>query len=152
MLRQAMLINGILFNSESWHSVSETEYRMLEAVDEQLLRALVKGHSKTTLEFLYLEAGVIPLRYVIASRRLLYHQVILQREDDELTKRIYQAQKDDTTPGDFAELVSKDFLSINQPQDDRKIKMTNRDSYKLDIKAKIKTTAFSYLQEKQQQH
>ena len=40
-LRQAMLINGILYNSEAWHSISEAEIRLLEAVDEHLLRALV---------------------------------------------------------------------------------------------------------------
>ena len=92
------------------------------------------------------------MRFVIASRGLLYDKVILQREDDELTKRIYLAQKDDITPGDFAELVSKVFLSTNQLQDDRQIMMTNRDSYKLDIKAKVKTAAFNYLKEKQQHH
>ena len=46
LLRQSMLINGILFNSEAWHSLSEKEIRMLEAVDEHLLRSLVDGHSK----------------------------------------------------------------------------------------------------------
>jgi hypothetical protein len=39
-LRQAMLLNGILYNSEAWHSVTETEIRMLETVDEHLLRAI----------------------------------------------------------------------------------------------------------------
>ena len=66
-----MLLNGILFNSESWHSVTETELRMLESVDEHLLRALVKGHSKTPLEFLYIEVGAIPIRHLISCRRLL---------------------------------------------------------------------------------
>ena len=33
---------------------------MLESVDEHLLRSLVKAHSKTPLEFLYLEAGEVP--------------------------------------------------------------------------------------------
>ena len=61
-LRQAMLLNGILYNSESWHAVTETELRMLERVDEHLLRALVKGHSKTPLEFLFREAGATPIR------------------------------------------------------------------------------------------
>ena len=56
-LRQAMLINGILFNSEAWHNINEAELKMLESVDEHLLRSLVKAHSKTPLEFLYLEAG-----------------------------------------------------------------------------------------------
>ena len=48
-LRQAMLLNGILFNSEAWHAVSETELRLLEVVDEHLLRSILKGHSKTPL-------------------------------------------------------------------------------------------------------
>ena len=52
-LRQAMLLNGILYNCEAWHNVSEVEIRILETVDEFLLRALVKAHSKTPLEFLY---------------------------------------------------------------------------------------------------
>ena len=39
-LRQAMLINGMLYNSEAWHAITDTEIRMLETVDESLLRAL----------------------------------------------------------------------------------------------------------------
>ena len=151
-LRQAMLLNGILFNSESWHSVTETELRMLESVDEHLLRGLVKGHSKTPLEFLYLEVGAIPIRHLISCRRLLYHQVILKREDKELTKRVYHAQKETKTAGDFADLISKDFELINEVQDDRLIQTANRSSYKQTIKAKIKAAALKYLKEKQEGH
>ena len=68
-LRQAMLLNGMLHNSEAWHNLAEI--RLLEKVDEYLLRALVKAHSKTPLEFLYLEAGALPIRFIISSRRLL---------------------------------------------------------------------------------
>ena len=46
-LRQAMLLNGMLYNSEAWHAVSEVELRQLEAVDEHLLRKLVNMHFKT---------------------------------------------------------------------------------------------------------
>ena len=47
LLRQAMLINGILFNSESWHAVTDEDLKGLEKVDEHLLRSIVNGHSKT---------------------------------------------------------------------------------------------------------
>ena len=66
---------------------------MLEAVDETLLRALVKGHSKTPLEFLYLEAGVMPIRFVITARQIIFQQTIIKRNDTELTNRIYEEQK-----------------------------------------------------------
>ena len=81
-LRQAILINGMLYNSEAWHAISEEELRMLETVDEHLLRSLVNGHSKTSLEFLYLEAGAIPIRFIISRRRLILLQTILKRSDD----------------------------------------------------------------------
>ena len=63
---------------------------MLETVDETLLRALVNGHSKKPLKFLYLEACVIPIRFVITALRLSCHQTILKRNDTELINRIYE--------------------------------------------------------------
>ena len=151
-LRQAMLLNGMLYSSEAWHSVSELEIRMLETVDESLLRALVKGHAKTPLEFLYLEAGATPIRFIISSRRLLYHQTILKREDTELTKRIYKEQKRNTTKGDFVELVAEDFKTIDQVQNDEEIRTTNTTQYKKNIKSRLKQAAFKYLKEIQSKH
>ena len=99
-----MLLNGILYNSEAWHNVSESEMKMLEKVDETLLRVMVKAHSKTPIEFLYLEAGAIPIRFIIKSRRLLYHHNILTRDSKELVKRIYEEQVRNPSKGDFIEL------------------------------------------------
>ena len=39
----------------------------------------------------------------------MYHQVIQQSNDNEITKKVYKAQKDDTTPEDFVDLLAKDF-------------------------------------------
>ena len=78
-LREVMLINGMLFNSEAWHGISDVEIQMLERVDELLLRSLVGGHAKTTVEFLYLETGSLPNRYIISCRRMTYLHTILTR-------------------------------------------------------------------------
>ena len=151
-LRQAMLLNGILFNSEAWHNISETEIRILETVDEYLLRALVKAHSKTALEFLYLEAGAIPIRFIIASRRLIYHHNILKREEKELIKRIYKEQKKNPSKGDFVELVKKDFKIANIVQNDEEIQNIKASIYKQYIKKCIRKAAFVYLTTKQASH
>ena len=151
-LRQAMLINGILFNSEAWHAVTEYELKMLEKVDEYLLRSLVDGHSKTPLEFLYLEAGALPIRFILSSRRMIYLQTILKREDSELTKRIYKAQTDDPLPGDLSELLKKDFESIEETMDESAIKNVNEKSYKKVIKTKVRRAAFKYLIELKEKH
>ena len=54
-LRQAMLINGILFNSEAWQGPETKHIILLEKVDEALLRGILGAHPKIPLETLYLE-------------------------------------------------------------------------------------------------
>merc|ERR1712115_524774 len=88
-----------------------------------LLRALVNAHCKTPLEFLYLEAGVVPIRFIISTRRLIYHQTILKRNKTELIKRIYEEQKQNPSRGDFSELIKEDFRMIDTTQNDEFIKL-----------------------------
>ena len=151
-LRQAMFLNGILYNSEVWHSITETEIRLLETVDEYLLRYLVNAHSKTPLEFLYLESGVLPIRFIIMSRRILYLQTLLQRDNSELTKKIYQTQKENPLSGDFAELVQNDLSSLSAHLTDSYIESKNKESLKTEIKALIHQKALKYLFNKQRSH
>ena len=65
-LREAMLINGILYNSEAWHGVTNAQIAKLESVDKALLISILEAHIKTPKEFLHLETGTIPLRWIIA--------------------------------------------------------------------------------------
>ena len=89
-LRQAMLLNGILFNSEAWHNIKEDDLNILEKVDEALLRGILNSHSKIPIEALYLETATIPIRYIVAGRRLLYLHNILQKSDNEMIRKVYE--------------------------------------------------------------
>ena len=149
-LRQAMLLNAMLFNSEVWHALTEDEISMLERVDEHLLRLLVSGHSKTSKEFLYLESGAIPIRFIISSRRILFLHTILQRSNEELTKKVYEAQKSNPTKGDFYELVTKDLNILDITED--YIKMCSKVALKRQLKEKLQNSALDYLKQKQQEH
>ena len=82
-LREAMLLNGILYNSEAWHGLTSAQIKKLESVDEVLLRGILNAHIKTPKEFLHLETGTIPLKWIIAQRRLNYLKHILSRDSDE---------------------------------------------------------------------
>ena len=73
-----MLMNGILYNTEAWHNIREKEIKRLEEVDEYL-----HGHAKTPIEYIYLETGSIPIRYIFGSRRMCFLQTILKRDERE---------------------------------------------------------------------
>ena len=151
-LRQAMLVNGSLYNSEAWHSVSLEDIRGLEKVDEALLRYLLDCHAKVPLEFLYLESGAIPVRFILSARRINYLKTILNRDPEELIRRIYEAQLINPCDGDFAALVQKDFEMIKVPLDPISIQNTGREIFKKQIKNKIAAAAFSYLTAQQMTH
>ena len=151
-LRQAMLVNGLLFNSEAWHSVSPDDLTPLEKIDEALLRFLLDSHAKAPLESLYLETGSIPIRYIVASRRMNFLQTIVKRDEEELTRRVLKAQMEDPSEGDFSEMVKKDFEEVGLPFDLGFIESSTKEFYRSTIKKKIKEQALRYLQNKQQSH
>ena len=92
MLREAMFLNGVLHSSESWHGITSAQIEQIETVDHQLMKTILSAHCKTPTEFLYLETRALPIKSVIASRRLNYLKHIHMKDEHELVKRIFEAQ------------------------------------------------------------
>ena len=91
----------MLFNSEAWHGITSAHIVKLESVDEALVRGLLKAHSKTPKEFLHFETGKISLRWIVTQRRINYLKPILTRDDDEVIKKVFTAQKRNPYPRRF---------------------------------------------------
>jgi hypothetical protein len=145
-----MSVNGILFNSEAWHGVSKADLSFLEKVDESLLRGLLKGHSKVPLEALYLETSSLPIRYIVSSRRIMDLHNILQKNPDEMVRKVFEAQKEDTSPGDFCELVTEDKESIGLNMSDHEMKTISKEKFRNIVRNKTRLAAFQYLKSIQQ--
>ena len=141
-----MLLSGILTSCEIWNNISDKHYTLLEQCDEYLLRGIMKAHSKTAKEFLYLDCGVQPIRFTVQSRRLMYLHHLLTRDKDELISRVYFSQLRRPGKKDWAVLVEKDLVEVGLNLSHTQIKGMKKDSYKDLVKKKIKDCAFEYLQ------
>ena len=150
MLREAMFLNGVLHSSEAWHGITESQIAQIETVDHQLLRTILSAHSKTPTEMLYLETGALPVKSVMTSRRLNYLKQIHMKEEHELVKRIFQAQKDDPKRGDWWLQVKEDMQKYNVDGDVLKTK--TKSQAKNYIKEKIRSKTFENLQAVQKTH
>ena len=95
-----MLVNGILTNAEVWYNTKEEHLT--------ILRIWFNAHSKTATELFFLETGKIPLRFTISKRRLLYLWTILSRGEEELTSKVYQAQRVKKTRGDWYVMIQEE--------------------------------------------
>ena len=59
-----------------------------------------------------METGATPIQWVIAQRRINFLKHILGKDKDELVFKVFQAQKDTPTSGDFIQLVEKDIINL----------------------------------------
>ena len=100
-LREVMIINGILYKSEAWHGLTEAHVKTLQSIDEDLLCRVLKAHRKTPLKFLYLGTGAVPIKWILAQRRINFLKCILSKDRTELVRKVFEAQMQDPTPGDF---------------------------------------------------
>ena len=116
-----------------------------EKIDEALIKGLTASHSKIPICALYLETGQVPVRYILACRRILYLQTILHRTDEELIKRVYLAQRADTTEGDFCQLVDADMRLLDLQLTDSQIESQSSFDLKKIVKVKARQAAFNYL-------
>ena len=71
----------------------------LEVMDRSLLKYIFNFHSKVQNYFLYLETGIVGIKQIITSRRCFYLHTQLKRDIEELTKKVYIAQKNKTHQG-----------------------------------------------------
>ena len=144
-LREAMFLNGILFNSEVWHGVTNAQITSLEAIDNSLLRGILGAHKSTPKAFLHLETGTMPLRWLIAQRRINYLKHILTRNEKELIKKVFKAQKKNPTKGDFVTLVETDLKKLGLTYEEVASETMTSTMLKTKLKNNAKTAALSEL-------
>ena len=118
---------------------------MLEEVDLYLLRKILKAHSKTPKEMFYLETVLVPIRYIIKQRRISYLNNILSRNETELVKRVYLAQKRKPTKNDWYLTVQKDIQEIELNISEEIIGKMKKDKFKKVLKQKIIDASLKYL-------
>ena len=151
-LREAMLLNGILFNSEIWYNLKDEEVDKLSAVDEYLLRKILGAPAKTPKEALFLETGCIPVYLILKSRRLMYLHHILRRPEKELIRKFYEAQKSKVSKGDWVNTVQEDLKALKISLNDVEISKLSKHKFKKLLRKKIQSEAFENLMKIKKTH
>ena len=141
VLRNALLINSILYNSEIWYSPTTAELETLEQIDEMVFRGALSTPRTTPRPFLYLEMGCLPIRVIIKTRRLMYLHYLLNEDEDSLIHSFFQSQQKSPLKGDWC-------LNIQEDLSDFQIQHLSYDDIqhmsKLDFKTLINNSATKY--------
>ena len=74
-----------------------------------LLQNLMNCSSSVPKDLIYLELGIVPIRFIIQTRRLLYLHHILQQKEESLLYRFFEAQLENPTSKDWVSQTLDDL-------------------------------------------
>ena len=149
LFHRSIFTNGTLVNMETWPNCSVERIESFERIEQTFFRKMLNAHSKTPIEAIYLELGVIPLRFQLMKRRILYLREIMDRSDDELTKQVVLAQQEDCGHGDFYAQVKRDMNEFSISNEEIGF---SEEKLREILKTKAENCAFAYLIKKAQTH
>ena len=72
VLSESLFLSSLLLNSEAWVNYTEKDIRILEQCDENLLSSILECENNSSNALKYSELGVIPIRFQIMKRKLLF--------------------------------------------------------------------------------
>ena len=150
--RNSYLISSLLTNAEAWYGVSQSDVDILERVDESLIRRILEAPVSTPIEMLYLELGVVPIRFKMMERRLNFLWYILHEDEESLIKMFLQAQLKSPVHGDWGQSVHKDIedLAISLTISD--VERMPEQTFRRIVKEKTDLKALEYLNNLKAKH
>ena len=111
MLRQSLLLSMLLSNSETWYIETKQHISELEKVDENLMRQKLLP-AKIQREFIYLETGLLPARFVMINRRLNFLHYLLQQDEQSIIYNFLINQLGNPLPNEWIHLIKKDLIDL----------------------------------------
>ena len=113
LLRNSLLVSSVLCNSEAWFNLTNSDLKMIETIDIEFLRKILKAPVSTPKEILFLELGVLPLREIIKQRRLNFLFYLIHQKNESMLKRVFQSQMKNRTKRDWISTVLKDMEELD---------------------------------------
>lgn len=120
LMRDGMLVGGMLNNAETWVNMTKSDIEKLEKPDTRLNERLFE--TKAAKVFQYLEMGILPVKYVIMGKRLKSLKYILDESMEAMISQVYEAQKLESKKGDFVQQIKEDLKEIDLDITENEIK------------------------------
>ena len=126
IMMNVMIRSSILYASDMYYQLKETELRQLERIEESYLRQVLKTTKGCPINQLYLSLGQYPARFEIQKMRLLYLKYILHENETSLLYKFFTLQLEMPTKGDWVSSCLNDLKELKILQTFAEIKLMRK--------------------------
>ena len=78
-----MFLPRLICNCEAWSNMTKNDYETLRSQQLNYLRGIMELSKGASIAALYLELGILPIKYDIEMRQILYLKKVLRKEPDD---------------------------------------------------------------------
>ena len=147
LLYRALFLSCMLFNSQAWRNLTDKDFAQLQQIQLRLLKKIVDAPSCTSNAFIFLELGVLPVKYEIHQRQITFLHHIVNLEPDDPVHALYQQMKHFPGEANWLNDVLRSAAIYSIEVDERKLKSMSKETFKEKVKSAIRTHAFQKLRE-----
>ena len=152
ILRNCLLVSSMLFNSEAWYNLTEAELNLLESVDLELLRGILKAPKSTPKEMLFLELGIVPFREIVRQRRMGFLSYILKESKESMIHKFFESQRENRTPKDWVTTVLTDLEILKMEMNFEDVRNMKKVHFMNKVKRKIQQKTLKDLEKIKENH
>ena len=87
-LFEATVIPSLLHNAESWISLNDNHIEELQKFQDKFIRKVLRLPDSTPKAILNWDVGLLPMKYRIAQKKLLFFNKLKLKNNDNLCKRV----------------------------------------------------------------
>ena len=127
----------LTYNMEAWAKLSKTEEKMLEKIQGDILKRILKLPKSTPYKGLLYETGVWPIKEKILYKKLMLYQNIMKSDDNRVIKKILAEQIKRPTPNCWYQNLQEDVKKYSIDIDALKVTRQSKSELKKEVKEKI---------------
>lgn len=145
LLHNAIFISSVIFNSEAWSNVTEKNIATLTTIQLRYLKKMMDVRQATTNAFMYLELGILPIKYEIHKRQLSFLHHIVNLSENDPVKMVWRHQTELPDHNNWWCGVKKLMENYSIEYDEEEIKKMSKDRFKRKVRIVIRNKAFEEL-------
>ena len=92
LLHCAIFLSSMLFNAQAWSNITEKNLNTITAIQMRYLKKMMGVRQATSNAFMYLELGVLPIKYEIHKRQLMFLHHIVNLPEEGPVKKVWRNQ------------------------------------------------------------
>lgn len=145
LLHNSIFLAGMLFNAEVWSNITDANIKTISTIQLRFLKKMMGVRQATSNSFVYLELGILPMKYEIHRRQISFLYHILELDDEDPVKKVWRNQTNLPDHGNWwcgvKELMQRYSLLLNEED----IKNMAKDTFKKKVKSAVTNQAYKDL-------